>query len=291
MPYPKQPRCARCRRAGRNDGLCKAHHADYRQSGLTLSAYLARFRLPGPGTPIPYFDPETVRIFRDGTVWKRRRQGPTWTQCKATMLNGVVHVCLPNPRGGQRRYSVARLMCRTFDGPRPLGNEPLHYPDPDPWNNRAENVRWAPIGTNKLGKDPLPGRHPDQRGEKNPCARLTADLIPWVRAAYRAGSTALDIATELQVSDGAIREVLRGRTWAHIPDPHGPVALRAGVAQGPANCNAKLDELAVLEMRKRAKAGEPKRALAQAFRVSLPTVYQVVNGDTWKHVQPEEENP
>ena len=74
---------------------------------------------------------------------------------------------LPDARGVFRRHSIARLVLRTFVGPELLGHEPLHYPDPDPMNNRAENLRWAPIGTVKLGRDPLPGRHPDQPRDRN----------------------------------------------------------------------------------------------------------------------------
>jgi hypothetical protein len=51
-------------------------------------------------------------------------------------------------------------------------------------------------------------------------------MIPWIRDAYRAGTPIAHIAAELRVSDSAIRLVLKGRTWSHIPDPLGPIAMR-----------------------------------------------------------------
>jgi hypothetical protein len=124
--------------------LCKSHFAEFTKRGLSLADYLACYRLPGPGTPIPDFDHDRVRIFRDGSVWKRRGQTPAWTQCKPALANGVVCVILPGPRA-PRRYSVARLMCRTFHGPRPSGNKPLHYPDPDLFHKREKLCYFSEI--------------------------------------------------------------------------------------------------------------------------------------------------
>jgi hypothetical protein len=47
---------------------------------------------------------------------------------------------------------------------------------------------------------------------------------------------------------------------------------------------ALLSEPEVLAMRVRAAVGEPKEALAAAFRVSPSTVWMATHGHTWKHV-------
>jgi hypothetical protein len=164
------------------------------------------------------------------------------------VINGVAHVILPDDRGVFRRQAIGGLVLRAFVGPRPIGCEPFHFPDPDPLNNHVDNLRWAPIGTVKVGRDPLPGRHPDQRGDRNPRGRLTSEVIPLIREWYRAGSLPGDIAAELGVSDSAIRQVLKGITWSHIPDPLGPIVMRHDAARGEDVHTAKLDELAVAEI-------------------------------------------
>jgi hypothetical protein len=51
-----------------------------------------------------------------------------------------------------RELGVARLVLRAFVGPCPLSMEPYHFPDSSLSNNRLENLRWAPIGTSKVGR-------------------------------------------------------------------------------------------------------------------------------------------
>ena len=55
--------------------------------------------------------------------------------------------------------------------PCPLGHEPLHFPNPDPADNRLENLRWAPIGASKVGRMMSGSPPPPQFGEapRTPC--------------------------------------------------------------------------------------------------------------------------
>jgi uncharacterized protein YerC len=282
MAYPKQPRCARCSRAVRENGLCRRHLDDWRASGRSLADYLAAVVTDPPGRPIPGLDPGRYRIEETGSVWARRRK--YWRKLPVLMRNGTATVIVPDEGGKFRPQRLAALVLRTFVGPRPIGHEPYHFPDPDPSNNAVANLRWAPIGTSKLGRDPLPGRHPDERGERNPSARLTAEDIPEIRDMYRRGSTARDIALECGVSDSTIGQVLRGVTWGHVPDPLGPVVMRPGLARGTDNPRTKLDEVIVEEIRQRRAAGETCQALARAYGVSVATISAVATGRIWRHV-------
>lgn len=55
------------------------------------------------------------------------------------------------------------------------------------------------------------------RGEQNQNAKLTADLVREIRARYAAGGVSTTrLATEYGVSAGAIWQIVRRRTWAHI---------------------------------------------------------------------------
>ena len=102
-------------------------------------------------------------------------------------------------------------------GPRPIGCEVLNYPDPDPANCRVENLRWAPIGSSKLGRDPLLDRHSAQRFERNLRPRLNTELVVWARAEYAAGRRTTELATELGVSETTNLLAVPGKTWGHVP--------------------------------------------------------------------------
>jgi hypothetical protein len=61
---------------------------------------------------------------------------------------------------------------------------------------------------------------------------------------------------------------------------------RTGKAMtGEQNGNAKLTELAVLEIRVAASAGTPFEELAATYSVSKATIHGIVNRDTWGHLK------
>jgi hypothetical protein len=100
-----------------------------------------------PGTVIPGF-----AVRDDGVVLYYRQQWRSWIPLRPkTGPGGFVKVRLV-VRGMVREVGVALLVLRAFVGPRPIGCETLHYPDPDPANNCLDNLRWAPKRTSKLGR-------------------------------------------------------------------------------------------------------------------------------------------
>lgn len=70
-----------------------------------------------------------------------------------------------------------------------------------------------------------------------------------------------------------------------------PVGLRNGkytkpesTPRGETHGMAILDAAAVLDIRARHSAGEPRKALAAAFRVRLPTIHDIVSRRSWRHL-------
>ena len=225
---------------------------------------------------------EGYGVRADGVVlgWHRRRK--KWLPLAVKVgAHGFrkVHI---GPRHAGRERGVAALVLRAWVGPRPLGCEPLHYPDPDPGNNRLENLRWAPRGTSKTGRQLGPTPPQVALGDRHYHARLRAADIPEIRQLYRAGVSAAEIAEKYDVTSGTIDNVLHGRTWAHVPDPDGPVQVRR---QGTTSAEcplAVLDWERVAEIRRRLAAGEHTRAIAADFGVSNCCVRDIAFGRTWK---------
>ena len=79
----------------------------------------------------------------------------------------------------------------------------------------------------------------------------------------------------------------KGRHRAAVGERNGTHTHPERVVRGDVHPNAKLTVADVLDIRRRAAAGEPKAALARAFGVSPCTIRNVVVRRTWAHVQDE----
>ena len=247
---------------------------------------------PLPPESRPVADPRDPRetlpgyaVRADGVVlwYDPRRKAGRWVACKPKVgPGGFVKVRL---RIGDKvqEIGVAQLVLRAYVGPRPIGHEPLHYPDPDPGNNAASNLRWAARGASKVGRKLGPTNPPVHRGEARPNSVLTADDIPRIRDLYRDGLAYKEVAEKIGVSAECVRHVLLGETWAHVPDPLGPIVMRRRGCPGSEDTHlAKLDAVAVAEIRQLVEAGATRKAIAERFGVSKSTVRDIAHGRTWK---------
>lgn len=133
--------------------------------------------------------------------------------------------------------------------------------------------------------------HPESRarGERVGNAKFTAEQVADMRALYLAGGhTHQSFADQFGVTREAIRDMLRGDNWGHIPTDRSAV-LAMGQANkampGEKNPSAKLNANRVREIRQRyAGGGETYVTLAEAFGVSPAAIRFVVTRRTWQHV-------
>ncbi len=129
----------------------------------------------------------------DGIVFRQRPRGD-WVPLGAffhNQISMVIRIRLPD--GRYRDLALGRVICRAFHGPRPLGHDVFYWPDDDRRNCRADNLRWAPRGTSKLGTL-IRRRHNTPPGEGNPQAVLVERTVRWMRREYRRGRTSQSIA-------------------------------------------------------------------------------------------------
>jgi hypothetical protein len=116
--------------------------------------------------------------------------------------------------GGYRRaHRVAWIVA---NGEPPEGLLVLHRCD----NRRCVNPAHLFLGTNaeNMADMRAKGRSAGawQRGAQHPCARLTeADVIA-IRARRAAGEQQRQLAKAYGVGEGAISQIVRGKTWAHL---------------------------------------------------------------------------
>jgi HNH endonuclease len=247
-------------------------------------------RPPLPSEARPVADPRDPRetlpgyaVRADGSVlWYDVRRG-LWIASKLKVGPGGFRKVRLVIGGKVREIGLARIVLRAFTGPRPVGHEPLHYPDPDPGNNRADNLRWAPRGASKVGRQLGPTNPPAPRGEAHPFAVLTANDIPRIRSLYRAGLGYAEVAEKIGVSAECVRQVLIGKTWRTVPDPLGPVVMRGrGCRESEDGPLARLDWPTVAEIRQQLADGVPRLEVARRFGISKGTVQDILKGRTWR---------
>ncbi len=218
-------------------------------------------------------------VREDGTVLYHRPQWKRWVALKPkTGPSGFHRVAL-----GSREVGVALLVLRAFVGPRPIGCEPLHWPDPNPGNNHLANLRWAPRGTSKIGRTLGPSPPPVLYGSARPIAVLTEEDIPHIRRMYRTGWPYKDIADDFGVSEDCVRHVLIGKTWSHVIDPDGPVVMRHAGPDSEGSPRAKLDWETVAIIRRERTEGLSYRQIAARHDIDRCTVRDIAKRRTWKN--------
>jgi len=169
-------------------------------------------RFPGPARLVSGRD--DLAVSRDGTAWsKNPATAGRWVRLKPFIRNNCAFVRIK--RGEVfRTFVLAKLVLSTWVEPRPLGHAPFHFPDTDPLNNRADNLRWVPrsviyIESNRSSRPPrnLPGARANN-------ARLARDDIARIIRMYRAGEhSMLEIAERFCVGETTVHSVIHGRSY------------------------------------------------------------------------------
>lgn len=170
-------------------------------------------------TPPPAIDGEVWRIVIDG-YWVSD-QGRLWSECGARVMSpgqtGSRRQYLAMPLrvgpGARRMCSIHRLVLEAFVGPCPAGHEAAHL-NGDSRDNRLINLAWVTASENNRHKV---AHGTQRRGEQIKSAKLTAGEVLAARSARRQGETVAAIARCYGLSQRAMRAVLVGRTWAHVP--------------------------------------------------------------------------
>lgn len=138
---------------------------------------------------------------------------------KSALRSGYpfVQLCL----GGKRvNASIHRIVAEVFIGPCPDGYC-VNHKDADRTNSRASNLEYVTQSENVSHAYGLGLR--DARGSGNGQAILTEQDVIAIKLGCTKRGDAVVFARQLGVSETTIRDIIKGRTWAHIT----PVSLKA----------------------------------------------------------------
>ena len=140
-----------------------------------------------------------------------RVRGPRGIRKPIKLKNGYLTVAWK--RGGKTHcFYIHRLVAQTFIGPCPEGMEVLHGPGGKE-DNRLANLRYGTASENQRDRF---RDGTDGRGEKNPNAKLTKELVLEIRKQRAAGEGNNALARKFNVSPMQVSYVVRRKVWAHI---------------------------------------------------------------------------
>lgn len=192
-----------------------------------------------------------------------------------------------NGRTVNRR--VHRLVAIAFlgDPPNPEQSWVLHADD-DPTNNYLSNLRW---GRGRDNSADMMKNLPQKRLESKCPAKLSEAQVQHIRASRAAGESTYDIALRMGVTATAVQQLVKGRTWRHVPIDtqiqqtlaamHRPKGYAAKIRAPRKNDVLTID--LVREIRRLCAEGIMQKDISVLLGVNKGSVSDVICGRAWKN--------
>lgn len=159
------------------------------------------------------------RVGTDGTVWsfylgRKRAPTPRWKQLKTPLHDKHKGRCVVNIWEGKkvRHTYVSTLVLEAFVGPRPKGYECCHFPDPNPLNNRLNNLMW---GTPQENTKHQYVHNTRVQGEKHPQCKLSNEDVKAIRAMGKT-QRQKQIAETFGITVGYVSVILSGKARVQV---------------------------------------------------------------------------
>ena len=118
--------------------------------------------------------------------------------------------------GARRTVLVHVLVAEAFLSPRPTLKHQINHCDGNKANNVVENLEWV-TGSENVQHAHRLGLVKPARGERVTHAKLTASSVRDIRRQYaRGGSTQRTLARLFGVTQKAIWQIVKDKTWRHV---------------------------------------------------------------------------
>lgn len=119
-----------------------------------------------------------------------------------------------------RRVRVHAIVADAFVGPRPFPGAVVRHLNDNKLDNRADNLAWGSHAQNL--RDAVENGRRDAARSRGKA--LDAAKVLTIRSAAGAGYSVRRVARAMGLPEQTVGDVVRGRTWSHVPP-----ALGAGV--------------------------------------------------------------
>ena len=126
--------------------------------------------------------------------------------------DGYLQVQL-SKNGKATMRKVHHLVLEAFIGPRPSGAVARHFPDRDPTNNKASNLKWGTVAENR---EDCRFHGTLVYGECIHNSKLTVGNVIEIKRRIKNGEVQRKIATDFGVNPATITSIKKGETWKHV---------------------------------------------------------------------------
>lgn len=154
--------------------------------------------------------------------------------------------------------------------------------------HRIEEAKCEQVQMTLLFSDNKHGRRPGmKRGAKHYSAKLNELQVREIRRRADAGESLSDMAAEFSISKSNVSSIVKGETWKTVPlgTTAGHVRIgNKGSARGEASGASRFTEADIMDIRTRAFNGERFDSIGPDYDLSYSGVYQIVRGNSWKHL-------
>lgn len=137
---------------------------------------------------------------------------------------GYILVQLQNGKEGRHSLLVHRLVMMAFEPREDMSELEVNHKDLDTSNNKLSNLEWMTARENKdhfyASSKFRDNPRTKTTGSNHHLSRLTDDKVleiskRWETVGGAYGQTS-KIAREFGISEGAVRQIVRGETWKHL---------------------------------------------------------------------------
>lgn len=161
----------------------------------------------------PHYEVSNIGRVRSTRTGKTRILRLTKKQDKNRPCPIYLIASLITPTGDKKKKRVHRLVLEAFVGPAPSDKPHGCHIDGNSMNNWLPNLKWASAVSNEADKE-LHGTKLFGTAIHN--AKLNPAKVRRIRKAYAAGTSVRKLAYSLSVNVVTVRDVIKGRTWAHV---------------------------------------------------------------------------
>lgn len=123
-------------------------------------------------------------------------------------------------------------------------------------------------------------------GENCGSTNLTNDDALKIIQLYNSGLSYSQISKKLNIDNSIISNIIRGQHWKDLSDQ--VKREPPGSSKGENNRHAKLTEDDVINILQLHKRGIPVRKIAEQYPIAECTIYNIIKGNTWKHINRDE---
>lgn len=196
--------------------------------------------------------------------------------------NGNIISGYPNQKGymivdmGRRRenrkcVTIHTAVAKLFIGERPSPDHQINHKDGIKRNNYVENLEYVTASENVI--------HSILNGLST--RKLSPEDIMKIVLLRDEGRTHKEISIRMGISKLYVGTILTGKAWQYLTG----IERLDYPKRGEGSPGAKLKEKSVLEIRKLIGTGITNTEIARKFGVSVPTITDIKNRKSWKHLE------